>query len=127
MVIGFVKSKAVNGDYTTNPFNFEHCNIRHIDLYLDGLAIGGNPLKLDFNADDGTATMRAFTNVLMSSGKWRFDEGNALDREHFNSGSTLFAFQIEPTFSHHGEYISLLKNGNVRLDVQFAKAFTGNY
>ena len=64
--------------------------------------------------------------VLMSSGKWRFDEGNALDREHFNSGSTLFAFQIEPTFSHHGEYINLLKNGNVRLDVQFAKALTGN-
>ena len=24
IIIGFVKSKALNGDYTTNPFNFEH-------------------------------------------------------------------------------------------------------
>ena len=112
---------------TTNPFNFEHCNIRHIALYLDGLAVGGNPLKLDFNADDGTATTRAFINVLMSSDKWRFDEGNALDREQFISGSTLFAFQIEPTLSHHGEYINVLKNRNVRPNIQFAKALTGNY
>ena len=24
VIVGFVKSKALNGDYTTNPFNFEH-------------------------------------------------------------------------------------------------------
>ena len=125
VVIGFVKSKALNGDYTTNPFNFENCGINHIALYADGLPVGGNPLKMDFAQADGVAVMRAYTNLLMSAGKWRQDEGNGLDLKHFISGSTLFAFQLEPDFSHHGEFLALVKNGNVRLEVQFSSGLKG--
>ena len=125
VIVGFVKSKALNGDYTTNPYNFENCGITHIALYADGLPVGGNPLKLDFTAADGAAIMRAYTNLLMSAGKWRQDEGNGLDRNHFISGSTLFAFQLEPDFSHHGEFLSLVKHGNIRLEVQFASGLSG--
>ena len=175
VIIGFVKSKALNGDYTTNPFNFENCGINHIALYADGLPVGGNPLKMDFTQTDGTSIMRAYTNLLLSynpfnfencginhialyadglpvggnplkmdftqtdrtsimraysnlllsSGKWRQDEGIALDKNNFISGSTLFAFQLEPDFSHHGEFLTLVKNGNVRLEVQFSSGLSG--
>ena len=125
VIVGFVKSKAINGDYTTNPYNFENCGINHIALYADGLPVGGNPLKLDFTTSDGAAIMRAYTNLLMSAGKWRQDEGSGLDRDHFISGSTLFAFQLEPDFSQHGEFLSLVKHGNVRLEVQFSSGLTG--
>ena len=127
VIVGFVKSKALNGDYTTNPYKFENCGINHIALYADGLPVGGNPLKMDFTTADGTAITRAYTNLLMSSGKWRRNEGIALDRNHFISGSTLFAFQLEPDFSHHGEHMSLVKNGNVRLEVQFSSGLSGTY
>jgi hypothetical protein len=125
VIIGFVKSKALNGDYTTNPFNFENCNIRHIALYADGLPVGGNPLKTDFSTTDGATITRAYVNLLQSTGKWRRDEGFGLDRNQFIKGLTLFAFQLEPNFSHHGEYLSLVKNGYVRLEVQFGAALTG--
>lgn len=125
VIIGFVKSKAVNGDYTTNPFNFENCGIKHIAVYADGLPVGGNPLKMDFTSSDGTAVTRAYTNLLQYAGKWRQDAGNALDRPHFISGSTLFAFQLEPAFTGHGEYMSLVKNWNVRLEMQFKNGLTG--
>ena len=125
VIVGFVKSKALNGDLLTNPYNFENCGINHMALYADGLPVGGNPLKMDFTETDGAAIMRAYTNLLMSSGKWRQDEGMALDKNHFISGSTLFAFQLEPDFSHHGEYLSLVKNGNVRLEVQFSSGLAG--
>ena len=118
-------SKALNGDYTMNPFNFENCGIKHTALYADGLPVGGNPLKLDFTTADGMAVIRAYTNLLIIAGKWRQDEGNGLNRQHFISGSALFAFQLEPDFSHHGEYMSLVKNGNVRLEVQFKEALSG--
>ena len=127
VIIGFVKSKALNGDYKTNPFNFENCGIQHIAVYSDGLPVGGNPLKLDFTKSDGTAIMRAYTNLLLYAGKWRENEGNALDWKHFIDGSTLFAFQLEPNFSHHGDYLTLVKNGNVRLEVQFKTGLTGNF
>ena len=125
VIVSFVKSKALNGDYTTNPFNFEHCNIMQIAIYNDSLPVGGNPIKTNFSKTSSTVT-RAYTNLLQSLGKWKQDDGFALDEAHFKSGSTLFAFQWEPNFSHHGEYLSLVKNGNSRLAVQFGIGVAGN-
>lgn len=128
VIIGFVKSKAVSGDYKANPFNFENCLIQQIAVFCDGLSVGGNPLKLDFNqTDGGTSITRAYTNLLLSQGKWRTDEGNLLNREHFKNGSTLFSFELEPDFAHHGEYLNLIKTGNVRLDVVFNNPLTGTF
>ena len=125
VIVGFVKSKALNGDYTTNPFNFKHCNITQIALYNDSLPVGGNPIKTNFSKTSSAVT-RAYTNLLQSVGKWRQDEGFAMDKAHFKSGSTLFACQSEPNFSSHGEYLSLVKNGNSRLAVQFGEVVAGN-
>ncbi|WAQ95797.1 YMD2-like protein, partial [Mya arenaria] len=108
LIIGFVKSKAVSGDYKTNPFCFENCSIQQIAVYCDGLPVGGNPLKLNFDLTKGASFIRAYDNLLLSNGKWRHDEGNQLSREHFECGSALFVFKIEPDFSHHGEYLSLV-------------------
>lgn len=69
IILGFVKSRAINGDYKTNPFNFENCSIQQIAVYCDGLPVGGNPLKLDFDQAGGSAIMRAYTNLLVSSGE----------------------------------------------------------
>ncbi|XP_045167052.2 uncharacterized protein F54H12.2-like [Mercenaria mercenaria] len=123
VIVGFVKSKIVDEDYTTNPFNFENCEIKHIAVYADGLPVGGNPLKMDFTS--GATVMRAYTKLLLSAGNWRRDEGNALDKSHFISGSALFAFQLQPDFSHHGECMTLVKNGNVRLELLFKSALAG--
>lgn len=122
---GSVKSRAVSGFYKTNPFNFENCAIQQIAVYGNGLPAGGNPLKLDFNTVGGSAIMRAYTNLLLSSGKWREGEGYLLDRSHFVSGSILFAFMLEPNFPQHGDYLSLVKTGNVRLDVVFKTPLAG--
>ena len=43
VVIGFVLSKAVSGDYKANPFNFINCGIQSICLYADAIPVGGNP------------------------------------------------------------------------------------
>lgn len=55
----------------------------------------------------------------------REDEGNLLSRAAFSSGATLFTFQLEPMFSHHGEYLTLAKTGSVKLEVQFATPLVG--
>ncbi|XP_053383451.1 uncharacterized protein F54H12.2-like [Mercenaria mercenaria] len=126
VVVGFVNSKGLSGDYKQNPFNFLNCNIRSICLYCDGLPVNGAPLKLDFNSTTGVTDVRAYVNAFTSTGKWREDEGSMLTREGFSSGVTLFVFQLEPNFSHHGEYLTLAKTGTVKLDVQFASPFQKN-
>lgn len=66
-MIGFVKRTALNGNYTTNPFNFENCGIQQIAIYVAGLPVGGGPLKLDFTEANGTTTMQAYTNLILSN------------------------------------------------------------
>ena len=125
VVIGFVLSKAVSGDYKANPFNFINCEIQSICLYADGIPVGGNPIKLDFTASNGPTVMRAYTELFQSTGKWKQDAGNDINRDDFITGQTLFVFQLEPYFSEHGSYLSLVKTGNLRLDVQFKTALAG--
>lgn len=125
VVIGFVASKAVSGDYKANPFDFINCGIQSICLYADGIPVGGNPIKLDFTEATGATVMRAYTEMFQSTGKWNRDAGNDINREDFIKGNTLFVFQLEPFFSEHGNYLSLVKTGNLRLDIQFKTALTG--
>lgn len=125
VVIGFVASNAVSGDYKANPFDFINCGIQSICLYADGIPVGGNPIMLDFTEATGATVMRAYTEMFQSTGKWNRDAGNDINREDFIKGNTLFVFQLEPFFSEHGNYLSLVKTGNLRLDIQFKTALTG--
>ena len=96
VIIGFVKSKALNEDYTTNPYNFENCGIQHLGCIQTLYPWVDN--HLSWILGDGATVAPTFVNCLQSIGKWRHDEGNTLDKNHFISGSTLFAFQLEPPF-----------------------------
>lgn len=125
VVVGFVSSTALSGNYKKNAFHFLNCDIRSICLYADGLPVNGNPLKVNFRESAGVTDVRAYINTFTSTGKWREDDGNLLTRAQFSSGTTLFVFQLEPNFSHHGEYLSLVKAGTVKLDVQFATPLAG--
>ena len=49
VVVCFVESAAVSGQYGKNPFNFQNCGIKHITLYADGMPTSGAPSKLAFN------------------------------------------------------------------------------
>ena len=118
-IVGFVDSQAVSGAYDKNPFNFENCNIRSICLYVDGLPTRA-PLQLDFSQTGGVSAIEAFANLFFSNGTWNKDRGIYIDRNDFVSGTTLFAFELEPNYSQQGEYLCLVKSGNVRLEVQFA-------
>lgn len=63
----------------------------------------------------------AFVNLFDNAGKWLFDGSNAINRKLAEGGSVIFCFDLEPTFEQ-GEYLTLLKLGNVRLEVQFGVA-----
>ena len=49
VVIGFVSGKAVSGDNKLNPFNFKHYDLSEISLLVDGIPVGGNAMKMNFN------------------------------------------------------------------------------
>ncbi len=66
VVLAFVKSRSLSGDYKSNPFHFLNCDIQSVCLYTDGVPVWGNPLKLNFNKTDGQTFMRAYTELVFS-------------------------------------------------------------
>lgn len=119
-VIGFVNSLAVSGSLTLSPWNFKPYDLGQLTLSLDGLPVGGNPVRLNFDKSGGLTTISAFVNLFETSGKWMADSGNDLHREDFANGFALYAFDVEPQFLS-GHYLHLLKHGNLRIDCQFNK------
>ena len=60
--------------------------------------------------------------MLEITSKWMRDADNQIDRNDFAGGYALYCFEIEPNFGNEGNYITLVKQGNVRLEAKFAKS-----
>lgn len=79
-------------------------------------------MKLTFNAANGDNIASAYVNLFDNTSKWLFDGGNGRARKQFaEGGDVIFCFDLEHTFEQ-GKYITLLKQGNVRFEVQFGEA-----
>ncbi|KAJ8305205.1 hypothetical protein KUTeg_009160 [Tegillarca granosa] len=121
VVVAFVKSEAVAGAWTLNPFNFHHFDLSQIGLFVDSVPVSGNIMKLNYDNTIGQTTIPAFTQMFEITDKWMCDSGNQLDRHDLAGGYALYCFEIEPNFGNDMNYLSLLKQGNVRLEAQFNK------
>ncbi|XP_069103881.1 uncharacterized protein F54H12.2-like [Argopecten irradians] len=121
VVVGFVKSTGVTGDYEENPWFFQGYDVTDIALYVDGNCVGGNPFKPKYGTD--TQTISVLRSMLQSTGKWLDDGGSNIQRDDINQGYALYTFDLEPKF-RGSQYLTLLKQGNVRLEVTFGTALT---
>ena len=122
LIVGFVDSRAVAGSFSLNPFNFQHFNLNRLCLYVDNIPVSENAMRLNFEANSGITTIPAFTNMYEAMGKWLTDSGNQLNRDDIAEGYALYCFEIEPQFGYEEHYMTLLKQGNTRLEAQFSTA-----
>jgi hypothetical protein len=120
IVVALVDQKAVNGDYTANPFNFEHMKLTDVRIYVNGESVPGRPLKTDFTKG---LYSTAYARLFEASGKWNNDAGLIITRNNFGSGYSLFVFTIDPC-GFGEEYLNLIRRGNIRLELKFAEATT---
>eukprot|EP00105_Crassostrea_gigas_P002713 XP_011415336.1 PREDICTED: uncharacterized protein F54H12.2-like [Crassostrea gigas] len=120
IVVALVDQKAVNGDYTANPFNFEHMGLTDVGIYVNGESVPGRPLKTDFSAG---LFSTAYARLFEASGKWNSDAGLIITRSNFGSGYSLFVFTIDPC-GFGEEYLNLIRRGNTRLELKFKGATT---
>ena len=112
----FVKQSAVNGDYTKNPFNC--LNIAdEIALYVNGESIPSHPMKKDVGTNKNFVI--PFVNLFEAAEKWTKDAGLQISRAMFDRGYAIYAFNLAPSDLGE-EYINLVRQGSVRLEVKFA-------
>jgi len=78
-------------------------------------------MEIGYDSTNGYTITRVLTNLMESTKKWLNDEGMGLDREDIASCCALYAFDTQPDFDGN-EYLSLKKQGNVRIDAHFNTA-----
>jgi len=121
IVIAMVENQAFNGSYERNPFNFKHFNLSSIKIYVDGQAHSNiKPIECDF---DNHQSLMGYLSLFTGSGKYRRDEGLDIDREEYENGYTLFAYDLSPDLTEEG-YFNLVKEGSIRVELKFAQALT---
>lgn len=118
LIIGFVLSKAFNGDFDEDPFNFKHFNINSLALFSDGHQIPSKALTPDFTNDNyARSYLSLFTGCSMA---WK-DTGIDISYQDYKAGYTIFCFDLSPSLID-GPVVEPVKSGNLRLEVSFAKA-----
>jgi hypothetical protein len=118
LLIGFGTAIATGGNVALNPYAFNIHPVSSITVYVDGETTAVKGLRLS----DSTF-VSAFNNLFEV---WDRSDGDlGIHKENFGKGNALYAYEIEPFSS--GNYLSLLKSANVRMEVMFANALTTSY
>ena len=126
IILGIVDNRALNGDISLNPYNFQHCNLNYLAVHLDGQQVPWAPLKPSFS---GSSYIRAFYTQFTGGDGISSDTGNTIGREQFVNGHALYCFDLTPDLSSScGHHFSVTNSGNLRLELAFevALSITGN-
>lgn len=112
LVVACVDNDAFNGNYKKSPFEFKHCHINFMGVYVDGQPMPHNPLQPDFTNKN---FIRVYHNLFSHSE----DRGLYLTRSEFPDGYCLFHFDLTPDLCD-GAHLNLVRHSNLRLEIKFS-------
>ena len=111
LCVGIVSSEAFAGDYSKNPFNFEHWDVKSVGLFIDGKC---QPSSRPINVDYGNKMyMEGYNSILQPNGK-----GLRIDRGEYMKGYTFYNFNIDPRYNN--DMGAPIKKGLTRIEIYFA-------
>lgn len=93
IVVFFVRTGALNGAYDLNPLLFQHMNVAHMVLRVNGRSVPTNALETDF-ANGLTAP--AYTHMLQNLGAFRTGKPSLITKSRWLDGYTIFPFDLSP-------------------------------
>lgn len=110
VVVGFLKSKAFVGNYQLNPFNFEHCNIEYLQLYINDQPI--QPAFTPSFAEGEIRYTRDYCALIEGSRR-------PITLTDFPQGYSLWSFRTNPN--------EMNRHADVRLEVRFRDGLSEAY
>lgn len=124
VIVGLVTNAAYNGDFKKNPFNFQNFKTNYFSLYVDGEQVPSKPLQPHYEDGKGKYVM-AYHSLFSGSGIHFSDAGNLINRDDYDDGYCLMAFDLTPDLSASDTtHWNLVRNGSVRMEIGFDTALT---
>ncbi len=115
IIVAMVSTKSISGEYSTNPFNFQHFDIKKINLKLNGMQIPQEPLEPDW---DTKQYARSYLELFKNTGKYHLNERNLVSYGGFANGCTIFPFDLTPD-QCNGYHIHGGQEGVLELDIEW--------
>jgi hypothetical protein len=119
IIVGFVKNNAFNGSFTENPFDFKHFDLSFLSFYMDSIQVPSKPFTPQF---DKNLWIREYNSLFEGSGIFYKDAGFDLERQEYGNGYFLVSVDLTSDLSSQEGHWTLLKNGNLRIELRFQKA-----
>ena len=116
IVIGMVASDAFSGSLAHNPYNFQHFNLNHLQMYVDGEPVRNQPLRPDVASG---RYLQCYETLFRGLNRLDGEKGCIIKRSDWDKGYALFAFDLTSDMDTDDHY-ALIKHGNLRLDIEFA-------
>ena len=117
VVVAQVQTTAVHGNYTQNPFNFQHFDINRLTLRLNGQSCPPDSFTPDFEND---LYSREYTEFLLNCGFYQTDKTCSISQERYKKGSTFFVF--DTTFDKCNSFHKhKLQTGSLELEINWKK------
>jgi hypothetical protein len=124
LIVGLVRSKNYNGHKETDPFTFEHFNISHISLSVNGRQIPTRALEPNFEQKECRRAYHQLLETVLGPCQDERSIGISLN-DYISGGKTLFGFTL---VSDGGGSSSVAprRSGNINLRLRFNKPLTDN-
>ena len=91
----------------------------NLKLSIDGQEQNIRPLKFNFAENH---YIQGYMSLFAATGKQFRDDGIDIKREEYAQGYAITAFDLTSDMSADDGYFSLVKNGSVRVEMNFAQA-----
>ena len=123
LCIGLVSNEAYNGNLTKSPMNFAHNNLSEVTVtWNNAESIESRTIPLNFKTDTNTAPDDVLEGVLSLQKAVANDlMWNGISKDNYANGNALVCVELLPNYP---EALSVIRNGQVKLSLQFRSGTT---
>jgi hypothetical protein len=122
IIYGFISNAAYDGNYTQNPFNYEHLNLIRTSLYVNGKSYPLTAFTPVYTGDN-PEYMREYNSVFSAIGIHHGNNGVDISRDDYPNGYCLYAFDLTPNKTAATTApVTLKRTGNTRIEFQLSEA-----
>jgi len=117
VIISMVSNAAFIGDYTKNPFKFEHFDVCSINVAVNNMSIPMRPLNFDLT---NNTVLVGYYLLHKCISKLNENQGLIFGPSSYGQGYALFGFDINP-LDLTDSTMYLEKTGSVKLELKYSK------
>lgn len=121
ILVAMVDNSAYLGDNLKNPFNFQNFDLNTFSASVNGIEIAPRNLTFDFKKTN-PVSQHAYFQLFQQLNLHKFDRANSIDRELFNDGCLILAFDLTP--DREGDCLSVPQSGALRFEAKFKEKVT---